>query len=128
MVVAATLLHPLALVTIRLYVPAIPDVAVAETPGLCTLLVYPSGPVHAKVVLPTGPLTVNGEPAQTGLFEVAVDNGKALTTTMVVAATLLHPLALVTIRLYVPAIPAVAVAAPPGLCTLLVYPSGPVHA
>ena len=45
-VVAAVLLHPLAFVTTRLYTPAMPNVALADTVGLCVVFTYPRGPVH----------------------------------------------------------------------------------
>src|SRR5674476_1312447 len=126
-VVTAALLHPLALVTTRLYTPAMPRVALADTVGLCVVLVYPNGPVHEDVVMPAGPVRVRGVPTQTGPLFVAVATGRALTTTVVVTAALLHPLALVTTRLYTPAMPRVALADTVGLCVVLVYPNGPVH-
>jgi len=79
--------------------PAIAPVAAGDTVGLCVLAVNPLGPVHEYAVIPAGPpARVRGLPVQTGLLEVAVAVG-ALTTTVVVAAALVHPLALVTVRL-----------------------------
>src|SRR5674536_180962 len=76
--------------------------------------------------MPAGPVRVRGVPTQTGPLLVAVATGRALTTTVVVTAALLHPLALVTTILYTPAMPRVALADTVGLCVVLVYPNGPV--
>src|SRR5674536_26511 len=74
--------------------------------------------------MPAGPVRVRGVPTQTGPLLVAVATGRALTTTVVVTAALLHPLALVTTILYTPAMPRVALADTVGLCVVLVYPNG----
>jgi hypothetical protein len=58
---------------------------------------------------------------------VTVIVGKALTTTVVVAAVLLQPVAFVTTRLYIPAMPRMAPGDTVGLCDVFVYPSGPVQ-
>ena len=40
------LVHPLVFVTVRVYAPAIANVALPDTVGLCSLEVNPLGPVH----------------------------------------------------------------------------------
>jgi hypothetical protein len=75
-------------------------VADGDTDGFRELAVKPKGPVQENMVIPAAPPErVSGLPAQTGLLEAAVDTGSAFTTTVVVAAALVHPLALVTLRL-----------------------------
>ena len=80
--------------------PAIATVADGDTVGLRVLAVNPLGPVQEYVVIPAGPpVRVRGLSLQTGLFEVAVAAGRALTTADVMTAALVHPLAPVTVRL-----------------------------
>ena len=126
-VVAALDTHPDELVTIRLYTPPVAAVAFAIV-GFCTLEVKPFGPVHAYVVMPAGPpVRFTVEPTQTGPLFVAVATGRALITTVVVAAIEVHPVELVTTRLYAPAAAAVTPAID-GLWRAEVKPFGPVHA
>jgi hypothetical protein len=98
--VVAILWQPKLLVTLRVYVPAIAIVALADTVGFCRDEVKPLGPVHAYVVIPAGPpVRVNAVPEQTGpLFDaVAVGvAGCALTTTLAEDAEV-HPAALDTV-------------------------------
>jgi len=65
-------------------------------------------------------------PSQTGLFEDAPTIGLALTATVVLADPV-QPLLFVTVKMYLPAIAAVAEEIV-GLCTLLVKLLGPVQA
>jgi hypothetical protein len=126
-IVVAVLIHPLELVTVRVYIPAIANVALADTGGLLNVLVNPFGPVHEYVVIPAGPpVRLRALPAHTGPLLIAVARGKTLIITVVVAV-LIHPLALFTIRVYIPAIAKVALADTGGLLNVLVNPFGPVH-
>ena len=95
--------------------PAIAAVALALTTGLCVALEKLLGPLQLYVFNPAAPpVKVSELPAHTGLLLVAVAVGKLLTTTVVVAV-LVHPFASVTVKVYVPAIAAVALALTTGL-------------
>ena len=75
-VVVAVLVHPLASVTVRVYVPAIAAVALADTEGLRNADVNPFGPVHEYVVMPAGPpVRLRAVPAHTGPLLLAVAAG-----------------------------------------------------
>jgi len=77
--------------------------------------------------MPPGPPTrVIDPPTHTGVFELAVAVGLALTTTVVLADPV-QPLLFVMVKMYLPAIAAVAEEIV-GLCTLLVKLLGPVQA
>src|ERR1041384_4635576 len=67
--------HPLELVTVNVYVPALVFCATAIT-GFCALEEYPNGPVHVYVVPPL-PVKFNGCPKHTGELLVAVGVGNA---------------------------------------------------
>ena len=124
-VVPARLVHP-PTVTVKLYVPAIAAVAPVRV-GFWVADVYPDGPVQAYVAPVTvGVVKVIAEPAHTGelLVGAGVD-GNAFTATVVVAARLVHPLT-VTVKLYVPAMAAVADGRA-GSSTAAVYDDGPVQ-
>jgi hypothetical protein len=96
-VVEAALAHPLALVTVRVYEPALASAALVME-GLCTVDVKPLGPVQEYDDIPTGPpVSWMVCPTQYGPAFVAVAVGPALTTTVVEAA-FVQPLALVTVR------------------------------
>jgi hypothetical protein len=82
-VVAAELWQPNELVTVRLYVPAITVVALAETIGFCRDDIKLLGPVHAYVVILAGPpVSDNAVPVQTGPLFVAVAIGVGFTVTV----------------------------------------------
>jgi len=72
------------------------------------------------------PVKVIVPPTQTGVFELAVAVGLALTTTVVLADPV-QPLLFVTVKMYLPAIAAVAEVIV-GLRMLLVKLLGPVQA
>ena len=60
-------------------------VALADTVGLCNADVYPLGPVHEYVVIPTGPpVRLNVVPIQTGPLLLAVATGTVYTVTVAV--------------------------------------------
>jgi hypothetical protein len=100
-VVEAALAHPLALVTVRVYEPALMMAALVME-GLWRDDVNPLGPVQAYVVIPPiPPVSWIVCPTQYGPAFAAVAVGPALTTTVVEAA-LAQPLALVTVSVYEP--------------------------
>ena len=106
-VVAIALVQP-PTVTVKLYVPAIPAVADGRV-GSSKAEVNALGPVQLYVA-PATVFDVNKivEPTQTGELLPAVGvAGAVFTTTVVVAIALVQP-PTVTVKLYVPAIPAVA--------------------
>jgi len=81
--VVNVLWQPNEFVTIRVYVPAIAVVALADTVGFCREDIKLPGPVHAYVVMPAGPpVSVNAVPVQTGPLFVAVAIGTGFTVTV----------------------------------------------
>ena len=111
----------------RVYVPAIAAVALADTIGLWDVELKLSGPDQEYEVIPPGPpVRVNKVPTQTGPLLDAVAKGRGFTTTVVVVA-LLHPPALITVRVYIPAIAAVALVETVGLWREEAKLFGPVH-
>ena len=107
-VVATKLVQP-PTVTVKLYVPAIANVAEGRV-GSSNAETNALGPVQLYVA-PATVLDVNKivEPTHTGVLLPAVGvAGKAFTTTEVVATKLVQP-PTVTVKLYVPAIASVAV-------------------
>ena len=102
-------------------------VALAPTVGFCNNEVNAFGPVHEYVVIPAGsPVRLRAFPAHTGPLLLAVAIGNAFTTTVVVTV-FVQPLALLTERVYTPAMVIVVLAEIVGLCEVLVKPFGPVH-
>ena len=81
--------HPLASVTVTLYVPAAATVAPA-TVGFCTALVNPLGPVQLYVPAPGLELRLSVVPTHIGVLLDAVGLKEELTAT-VVEALPVHP-------------------------------------
>jgi len=96
-VVVAVLMH-VPFETVTVYVPAMADVELAETMGLCDVLEYPPGPAHVYEVIPFAPpVNVNGLPIHTGKLLDAVAVGSVFTTTVVVAVLVHVPFVTVTV-------------------------------
>jgi len=126
-VVETELLHPLELTTVSVYVPDIAVVAVNDTVGLWEGETKPFGPVHEYEAIPDGPpARIKGVPAQTGPLLDAVGTGNGFIITLVMAFPL-QPFEFVTVRVYTPAIAAVADDETTGFCWTDVNPLGPVH-
>jgi hypothetical protein len=122
-VVVAVALQPLAFVTVTVYVPAAAVVTLLML-GFCRLELNEFGPDHAYDV-PPDEIKFNVLPTQTGVFELAVGVGKVLITTVVVAVVL-HPLAFVTVTVYVPAADVVTLVIP-GFWLVELNEFGPAH-
>ena len=125
-VVPAKLVQP-DTVTVMLYVPAMPALAVKRE-GFCVEETKAPGPVQLYVAVETaGVVNKIVDPKQTGEFPLAVGvAGIGFTITVVVPAKLAQPFVLVIVTLYVPPISVVAPVLV-GFCKADVKVLGPVQ-
>ena len=104
------------------------------TVGFCCVDVNPAGPVHEYPVYKPAPpegvaVRFSVVDAQTGeLLPIATDGTPLLNTVILVLLTDVHPLASVTVRLYVPPWFTEVMVNPAGLATEEVKPDGPLQA